>query len=46
MTLDSGDGTAQNFEQICIIKPKMNEIGAKVRKKWDLKNFYENLNIF
>ena len=31
MTLDGRDGTAQNFGPVCIIKPKMNQIGDKVR---------------
>ena len=30
MTQDGGDGTTQKFEPICIIIPKMNQIGDKI----------------
>ena len=29
MTYGDGDGTAQNFGSICIMIPKMNQIGDK-----------------
>ena len=46
MSWGGGDGTAQNFGPICIILPRMNQIGGKVKQWWGLKIFNENFNIY